>query len=171
MTYATPQQLAAYMNPDAVSPQPPQNATVLLRTASGLVADAIVGGIYATDGEGNATDPVIASAIRDATCEQAQAWSLNGIDPRQGTTQTARRVASKSLAGASVSYEAGSGGADYLDALASGTELTEGAWAILRRAGLISNRVVTGGYSRPYDRIVREDWRSGGDADDLPDWS
>lgn len=143
--YATPEELAAYLDPDAAEPVVPPLATVLIRSASQLVLDATAAAVYDTDENGLPTKAAYLDAMRDATCEQASAWSLNGIDPRKGASQVARRVASKALNGAQVSYVADPKADSYLSDLASGEALTLAAWRILDNAGLISNRVATGG--------------------------
>lgn len=142
--YATPAQLAAYLDPDATEPPTPPLATVLLRSASALVRDATKTALYNVDrATGLPTDQGILSMLADATCEQAAAWSVNGIDPRKGAGQVQRRVASKALGGASVSYVADPAADTYLSALASGQSLVLSAWTMLRNAGLIPNVVIT----------------------------
>lgn len=144
--YATPTELAHYMDPDADPvPAPPALATVLLRSASQLVADAIAAKVYAVDSDGLPTVSAQLAAVKDATCEQAQAWSLNGIDPRKGPAQVARRVSSKSAIGISVSYVADPNSDSYLSDLARADSLTSAATTILDNAGMLSNRVGTGG--------------------------
>lgn len=128
---------------DGVAPIPPL-ATVLLRYAQALVLDAIAAAIYAVDVNEHATDPDTYTAIKTAILEQAQAWSLAGIDPRKGAGQVGRQVASKSLLGGSVSYVTDPTRDSYLSDLASGAHLTLSAWRILRNAGLIVSTVVSG---------------------------
>lgn len=142
--YATPEELAAYVHPDDDPPAAVPDATVLLRSASQLVTDAIAGAVYAVDDDGHPTLAANLTAVKDATMEQASAWSLNGIDPRLGEQQVARRIKSKSLGNgaASTTYEDGS--SDLLR-LASGQYLTDAAWLILANAGLTSNRASTNG--------------------------
>lgn len=151
--YATPAELAHYLDPDASAPEVPPLATVLLRHASSLVAGATAAAVYRVDAEGLPADTKLREALRDATCEQAGQWSLHGLDPRKGATQLTRLVASKSLNGASVSYEANAAAQAALNALASGDELTAAAWAILDNAGLISSRISSAlaDYGRAYD--------------------
>lgn len=144
MQYATAAELATYMDPDNPNPQPPPLATVLLRMASELVRDATAGAIYVTDAQGMPTDLATLTAFKAATMEHAQTWSLHGIDPRKGAAGVVRRVASKSLGGASTSYVADPAADTFLSDLASGTSLTLAAWRILDNAGLISNRAQTG---------------------------
>lgn len=143
--YADAAELAAYIDPDTEAPPVPPLATVLLRSAQHLVLDAIAAAVYSTDANEHATDVPTYDAIKTAIMEQASAWSLHGIDPRKGAVQAPRVVASKSLLGGSVSYVADPTRDGYLTDLASGQSLTQAAWTILRNAGLISNRVSTGG--------------------------
>lgn len=151
--YATPAELAAWLDPDAETPTVPANATVLLRAATELVRDAASNAVYRTDSTGAAIDSHVSDALRDATTEQASAWSLNGLDPRKGPQQAPRRVASKGLNGASVSYVADSAADTALSELASGKSLTASAWRILDNAGLVSTRVSTGSWGAPRSSI------------------
>jgi hypothetical protein len=144
MIYATPAELAAYLDPDAVTPVVPPLATVLLRSASQLVLDAIAGAVYRADVAGLPTDPGTLAAVKNATMEQASAWSLHGLDPRKGAAQASRRIASKSVTGVSVTYVADPAADGYLSDLAGGQSLTSAAYRFLLNAGLISNRARTG---------------------------
>lgn len=145
LTYATPEELAAWIDPDAdPTPARPTNAAKLLRTASGLVDDALIASLYATDDTGLPTMPKVLQAVKDATCEQAAAWVLAGIDPALGASQLKRVVQSKSLSGVSVTYQASLSDA-YKATLADARELTPAAWSILQRAGLLTNRANTTG--------------------------
>jgi len=138
--YATPEQLRVFMFGADSSEQTPVNASLLLRKASGLVSDATKAAVYETTSDGLASDPAVADALRTATLQQAEAWALNGIVP--GTlAATKQRVASKSLGGASVSYEANAEAVAAANALASGEELVGDAYRTLRAAGLLSTRV------------------------------
>lgn len=141
MIYATPTELANYLDPDAAQPPVPPLATVLLRTASQLVADAISGAVYSTDPDGLPTDARQRAAVRDATLEQAAAWSTNDIDPRRGAAGLKPIVTTKSVQGVAVSYGQSAAIQDALVDLAAGTSLIPAAWAYLHNAGLISNRV------------------------------
>jgi len=142
--YATAAELATYMEPDAPEPPAVPRATVLLRAASELVLDATAAAVYVTDSDGMPTELHTLTAFKAATMEQASAWAAHGIDPRKGAAGVGRRVASKGLGGATVSYVADPAADTYLSDLASGAALVTSAWRILRNAGLISNRVETG---------------------------
>lgn len=142
MQYATPPELALYVDPDAQQPERIPLATVLLRHASGLVRDATSALVYPVDADGMPTDERVRSKFREATCEHAMQCHLEGIDPRRGPSQVKREIQSRSLSsgGRSETYAA----ADATKVmLAKGTELHPSAWAILDRAGLISSQVNT----------------------------
>lgn len=143
LIYATADELAAYMEPDTDPPTPITNGTVLVRSASALVTSAIAAAQYRTDDDGMPTDATLVQALKDATCEQAQAWSLNNIDPRLGAAGLKPIVTTKSLGGAAVSYGQSAAIQDALVALAAGDTLIPSAFDILANAGLISNRVGT----------------------------
>lgn len=84
--FATPQQLADYLNPDEApgTVEPPANAARLLRAASREVSRITVASEYATDVNGMPTDPAITAAFREATCAQAE-WAIaNGDDTGDG---------------------------------------------------------------------------------------
>lgn len=152
--YATPADLAEYLNPDDETPAVPPLATILLRSAQTLVLDTIAAAIYRVDTDEHATDTATHDAIKNAIMEQAGSWSLHEIDPRKGAPQVQRRVASKSLLGGSVSYVADPTADTYLSDLASGQSLTLAAWRILREAGLITTRVGPGSGGRDHTTIV-----------------
>lgn len=151
--YATPAELAAYLDPDAEVPAVPPLATVLLRTASQLVLDASAAARYRTDAEGLPTDAATLTTLKEATMEQASAWSLNGIDPRKGASQVSRRVQSKAVTGVSVTYVADPAADTYLSDLAAGDALTAAALTILSNGGMLSNRVNTGGGGTEYFNV------------------
>lgn len=153
LTYATPEDLTEWLGSPA-----PDNATPLLRKASALVADATRGAVYQTTPEGLPTLPAHATALRDATCSQAEAWIDAGIfapGPAAAATRP-QKVSSKSLGGASVTYaQDGSTDAAW-SRLAGGEFLTGAAIQILDQAGLLSNNVqgvTMRDVHRPYDRI------------------
>lgn len=139
--YGTPAELAVWVDPDTDPAPPIPKATVLLRAASQLVLWYTQAARYATGDDGKATDEDVADAMLSATLEQAAAWHLNGIDPRLGAGQIKRRISSKSLSGASVSYVADPKADTWLSDLASGQALTVSAWQFLDNAGLIVTTV------------------------------
>lgn len=153
IVYGTPADLGAWMG----LAEPPALADVLLRTATQLVLDATSGAVYATDPAGLATDTGTASALLEATLTQAEAWSLAGIDPRQGRAQRGRVVASKSLGAKSVTYQADAAADAEASDLASGQVLVAAAVTILRNAGLITAHVGTGSWDGHGRGIVHVD--------------
>lgn len=140
--YGTPDELAAWVDPDSTAPEPVPLATPLLRAASQTVLDCTATATYRTDADGKATDPATLKALTEATLEQASVLHLNGIDPRKGIGASSRRVASKSLSGASVSYVADARLDRFKTDLAGGG-ISQSAWLILRNAGLITAKVQT----------------------------
>lgn len=150
--YATPEALAAHIDPDAESPAPPPKARKLIRAASALVTEAISGAVYSTNPLGLPTAPGVLQAVRDATCEQAAAWAAANIDPTAGAASLKPIPTTKALAGASVSYGQSADIQAALVELAEGKTLIPSAWAILANAGLISSRVGTApSWGRHYD--------------------
>lgn len=140
LIYATPEQLRDFMHGEGSTQEPPADAQLLLRKASQLVAEATRGATYTVTSDDLPSDPDVARAFREATCSQAEAWSINGITPGSLASRP-QRVASKSLGGASVSYESDGAATAAANALASGEELVGDARRILSDAGLISNQV------------------------------
>lgn len=122
---------------------PPDNVVPLLRSASALVEEATMLAVYSVDKDGMPRRTADVDAFRDATCAQVAFWSANELDPASGElVEVGKRVASsKSIKGASVSYDA----ADMarakqarVDAL---TTLCAAAFQILRNEGLVSTVV------------------------------
>lgn len=142
--YGTPAELATWVDPDTEPPADIPKATVLLRAATQLVLWYAQAARYSTGDDGKATDESVADALLSATLEQAAAWHLNGIDPRMGAAQGKRRIASKSLNGASVNYVADPRADTWLTDLASGQVLTVSAWQFLDNGGLIVTTVGSG---------------------------
>lgn len=139
--YATSADLATYTGVAA-----PANATVLLREASGLVAYAIRGAVYDVDGADLPTDADLLAACVRATCIQAAAWSVNGVDPLAGRSATAQRVTAKSAAGVSVTYAQDERDAKAMSDLASGEVLMPAALRVLWSAGLLTTQVQARGW-------------------------
>lgn len=129
--------------PEGTLPPPPPKATLRLRKASELVADAIAGAWYDADADDMPRDPALRRAVREATLEHAAALVAADIDPSRGPDQVTRKVASKSVLGMATSYVASSAD-DYLPRLAAGDTLVHAAWAILRRAGLLQRTIGSG---------------------------
>ncbi|MEU6033976.1 hypothetical protein ABZ801_01060 [Actinomadura sp. NPDC047616] len=91
--YATPDDLAAWLDAPA-----PHGAARLLRVASQIVDDMLIGAIYETTDDGAPTDPEVANRLREATCAQAAYLAALG-DDTGATTQAGTR----SIGGVSVS--------------------------------------------------------------------
>ncbi|WP_068165760.1 hypothetical protein [Rhodococcus phenolicus] len=116
----------------------PDNADILLREASILVADACLADLYDTDSTGLPADSALRDAMRDATCAQAEHWASADVDPTKGAGGQEPRMTVSAIDGASVSYDT------YLtapDRLNSVKFLYPTALRILRFAGLASNAV------------------------------
>lgn len=119
---------------------PPANAVSLLRAASSLVEDAAMLAHYRTNADGTPSYGPTATAFREATCEQAAYWAANGLDPAAGglAEQGKKIASSKSIKGASVSYDSADAAASKQARVQALTTLSHGAWTILRNAGLIT---------------------------------
>ncbi|GAA3705408.1 hypothetical protein GCM10023081_46800 [Arthrobacter ginkgonis] len=117
---------------------PPANAAGLLRSASSLVERDTLTAIYAHDTDGYATEPGTATAFREAVCAQAAFWAANGLDPTAGALgiQAERVASSKSIKGASVSYDTADAAATKAARVAALETLCSEAWRILSTAGL-----------------------------------
>lgn len=133
LIYATAVDLADWTKTPA-----PDNADILLREASILVADACLADIYDTTPDHMPTDPSLRDAMRDATCAQAAFWAQHGIDPTAGRAGMTEVVTASSIDGASVSTNAGELEAAKAESLDG---LIPSAVRILRTAGLGSNLV------------------------------
>lgn len=66
--YATAADLAAYVSPDSA---PAGINARDLREATAQVDEMLLTAVYRVDVDGMPTDPVVAAALRDATCAQA----------------------------------------------------------------------------------------------------
>lgn len=88
---------------------PPENAESQIRLASSLVDDATLTAFYTVDAEGLPIDEDIRSRFKAAVVAQVGYWSELGVNPALGVAGvSSERVAtSKSIAGASISYESG----------------------------------------------------------------
>ena len=119
---------------------PPANAVSLLRAASSLVEDAAMLTTYRTNADGTPSHGPTATAFMEATCAQAAFWAANDLDPAAGglDEQGKRIASSKSIKGASVSYDAADAAASKQARVQALTTLSHTAWTILRNAGLIT---------------------------------
>lgn len=135
--YATEDELVARLGGRPA----PADITGALQAASGLVQHATMGAWYTTYSDGTAVNPAIRNALRDATLAQALFWAANEIDPTAGTLGGAgdgRVVASKSIKGASVSYDTGAAREAARARAEAATTLAHSAVLILSSAGLLS---------------------------------
>ncbi|MER7070965.1 hypothetical protein [Terrabacter sp. NPDC000476] len=115
----------------------PDNATALLRTASGLVADATITAWYAADTLGMPTSSPVAEAFKDATCAHAAAMAAAKVDPAAGSAVGVGAAVRKKVGTAEIEY---AGAADAAAAKARLLDtLCPEAVRILRAAGLTSS--------------------------------
>ncbi|SLG40346.1 Uncharacterised protein [Mycobacteroides abscessus subsp. abscessus] len=111
----------------------PDDAAALLRRASLLVDEAVRMDCYDTDAADAPTDPRVAAAFRDATCQQVVEWVAAGLDPDAGAVGQAPQVVSQSTEGDSVTYAPRPTPAE----IAAATDyLCRASLLILRAAGL-----------------------------------
>ena len=88
---------------------PPENITTQIRIASSLVDDATLTAFYSVDADGVPTNDDIRARFKAAVVAQVGYWAELGINPALGVAGiSSERVAtSKSIGGASISYESG----------------------------------------------------------------
>jgi hypothetical protein len=105
-TYATRDDLLAFLREDDAAAVLPAKAGRLLRKASALVTRSMHGALYDTDAEGMPLHGPILAAFREATCTQAAALAAAGIDPdTEGLrSETAPVLSAKSLGPKSEQY-------------------------------------------------------------------
>lgn len=143
--YATPDQLANWAAGQDLdhtpAPDPVDNAALLLRSASALVAQATRAAVYEVTDSGLPVDPTLAKAMAEAACATAAAWSAGGIDPVAGNTKGVGPVQSKSGGGVSVTYAQDAQAARAWAELRSGQHLVPESKRILDQAGLLRNQV------------------------------
>lgn len=140
LIYATASDLATWTGQPA-----PDNAAVLLRSASMAVRAATRTAIYTTSPSGLPSDADVAEAFRDATCEQAGQLTANDIDPAAGAAGAGGGISASSIGSASVTYATPANDAALRQQLAAG-QLCASAVQILLDAGVLD-------YSNPL--IVR----------------
>ena len=130
-TLAQPSDLAAWTQQPA-----PDNAVVLLRSASAVILEATVAAYYDVDAStGLATDTQIKTAMQNATCAQAAAWAALGYDPLTGGVVTPSVASSKKIGTASIVYADGQDAASARTAAING--LVPEAVRILRANNLL----------------------------------
>lgn len=145
LIFATADDLAAWL-PSTVSM--PDDPNSLLRSASLLIAEATNTSYYDTVNQDDPTnlnvivdslpsDPTILQAFNDATCAQATAWLVLGINPATGGVIVSATKTSVGI---------GSGRITYADAAAAAsaraeslTTLVPEAERVLRAVGLITS--------------------------------
>lgn len=112
----------------------------LLRQASALVEWYTSGAIYGTDRDGYPVHGPIRAAFRDATVAQARFWAVHGLDPSgEGLDVVAAPVAaSKTIRGASVSYDTGAAREAQAARVQALTRPCHAAYTILWSAGLVT---------------------------------
>jgi len=122
---------------------PPDNVVSLLRSASALVEETTMLAVYPVGSDGYPTSPAHVAAFREATCEQVAFWAANGLDPaKDGLDEQAVKVASsKSIKGASVSYDSADSAKAKKARVDALSMLCRASFSILRNAGLISTVV------------------------------
>lgn len=134
-TLALPADLATWTGAAA-----PANAVPLLRSASSLILEATSHAYYAVDPlTGLSTDAQVAGILRDATCIQAAAWAILGVDPLAGGVLTSQVTSAKKIGSASITYADATQAADArADAIAG---LVPDAHRLLEQNNLLTPRV------------------------------
>jgi len=131
--YATEAELSEWITPAT----PPENAAALLRSASSMMRAETRSARYATDADGYPTDTALRQAFREAVCAQVKFWADHGVDPSLGRAGVKPAAQSKTIGGASITYEAGATAAkvEAVDGLAPD------AYYTLADAGLLGGAV------------------------------
>lgn len=153
--YATADDLKVYVGTEE-APADISNADDLLAEASLHVRHATRAAVYSTDAATSLPHSQrLVDALHDATVLQAAA--LHAIGWTKSTTLATEKpgVQSKSLGGASVTYEAGGGSAGAARRALVGGDLVGSAWQVLDDVGLLSTTVQSrsSGYARPLHRV------------------
>lgn len=135
--YATESDLSQWMTPEPL----PENPAGLLRAASYLIRRETLLARYKTVG-GQPADPEVRDAFKDATTEQARWWAANDVDPARSSIGSGKVVASKTIKGASVSYDTGAAAAAQQARADAADTLAPLARQILADAGLLGGAPV-----------------------------
>lgn len=145
--YASAEDLRVYVGSED-TPATIANADDLLAEASAHVRRATRAAVYQTDGGGLPVAGYQRDAMHDAALVQAAA--LHAIGWTRGTIAATEKptVASKSLGGASVTYEAGGGPGVAARRALVGGRLTDAAAQYLEDAGLLTSGVQAPGVQR-----------------------
>ena len=134
IVYATVADVEAWLQDTA-----PTNVTGLIRSASMLVGAACRNDLYDTLPSGLPSDDDLADAMRDACCEQINAWVVCGIDPATaGTDTSAPGVVRSEIDGARVEFDPTGIEEATRNRLRLVSSLSGSAYEILRQAGLAS---------------------------------
>lgn len=98
--------MPAYATPDDLT-DPPEDAEAQIRLASALVDDATLTAFYTVDAHGLPTDDDVLSRFKDAVLAQLGYWKQLEINPALGDAGVTdeKRVSTKAIGGASISYE------------------------------------------------------------------
>lgn len=141
--YATEADLTTWLGENGQALPTGASATAYLRHAQRVIRSATVADVYSVDTAGNATDPDVIAALRDATTAQVGAWVALGVDPVAGPAGTTGVVQSSSLLGGSVQYATY---ASQAEERANATvAISADALGILQAAGLGSSLVAVTG--------------------------
>jgi hypothetical protein len=133
MAYATSAEYTAYTGQTA-----PADIGLLLTRASRLVDQALLTAVYEVDDEQLPVDAAIATALKEATIEQAAAWVASGVEDGTGAADGWGNVsiATVSLGRPSKNGGAGGGGS-------AATRLAPQAFMVLQQAGLTGQEPFT----------------------------
>jgi hypothetical protein len=122
VAYATVADLAAWLSPAAA----PSDAQARLDRASLVVDEMLLTAVYAVDDNGLPTETAVITALREATCAQAEYAGAVG-DP---SSVGAARYGSMQIGSVRLTRAQSSAGA------AAPGRYSPTAWSILQRAGL-----------------------------------
>jgi hypothetical protein len=127
VSYASTADLSAFLTANGMGAAP-ANAQLLLDRASRLVRSATMTAVYDTDTDGNATDPAVLAALKNATLEHVAVLITMGSDgaPTGYQSFSAGRI--------SLGRDQSSGAGNIAD----GSTLAPQAYLELQAAGLTS---------------------------------
>lgn len=103
LVYATVDDWRTYNGLDEGAPIP-ANLAMLLQAGSLAVRTYTSVTVYHVDDAGKPTNPFILQAFKDATCAHATAMDALGIDPAKGGVVEQNTYSSKSISGASFTF-------------------------------------------------------------------
>lgn len=132
-----------YAQPEDLVPEwldtAPANARSLIRHASTLVDKATRLARYDVDSDGYPTDEPVATALRNAVCQQVTIWHKANLDPDLGATGQTPHLTGQNAGAGSISY---SGAQTTQELGQAATTLADATLAILSTAGLTGGKVV-----------------------------